>query len=256
MKITDTHAHYTDHAFDTDRYELLDELFRESVNKIVCVGADETDCPLAIGLADRYENMFAAVGIHPEFCDDVKDGYLDKLAEQAQNKKVVAIGEIGLDYHYDGYNRDSEIRLFREQLDLAQQLDLPVIVHSRDATKDTLDILRELHAKKPLKAQIHCFSGSAETAAEYLKMGFMISFTGAITFKNSLKAVQACAAVPTDRLMLETDCPYMAPIPFRGKRCDSGLLKHTAEKFAEIKGISTDEMINICNLNADSFFGI
>ena len=176
---------------------------------------------------------------------------LPKLVS-AHHDRVAAIGEIGLDYHYDGYDREKQIQLFREQLALADELSMPVIVHSRNATEDTMTLLREYRPK----GVVHCFSGSAETAAEVISLGMYIGFTGVITFKNAKKALKALAAVPDDRLLLETDCPYMAPEPFRGKRCDSSLIRFTAEKAAEVRGMDAQELLDITCSNAMTLFGI
>lgn len=252
LKVIDTHAHYDDEAFDCDREELLQKLLGSSVDKIITIGCSLERSRMAAELSGKYDNIFAAVGIHPEDCYDLPEDYLYQIEQLASDKKVVAIGEIGLDYHYEGYNKELQQKCFKEQLQLAARLDLPVVVHSRDATKDTLEILREY---KP-KGVVHCFSGSAETAREILEIGMMISFTGVLTFKNARKAVEACSVIPLDRLMLETDCPYMAPVPYRGERCDSSMVYNIAEKVAEIKGISVSEIIKTCNKNAKEFFGL
>ncbi|MBQ8826260.1 MAG: TatD family hydrolase [Oscillospiraceae bacterium] len=252
LKIIDTHAHYDDNAFDDDRYELLSSILSESVDSIITIGTSIEKSRFSVEITEKFDRVYAAVGIHPEDCENIPDDYIELLKEMSGNKKVVAIGEIGLDYHYDGYNKDIQIKIFREQLELAEELNLPVIIHSRDATQDTMEILREY---KP-KGVMHCFSGSAETAREIIALGMMISFTGVLTFKNSRRAVEACAAVPMERLMFETDCPYMAPIPHRGKRNNSSYTVHTAEKVAEIKGLTTEEVISICNKNAISFFNL
>lgn len=253
IKLTDTHAHYDDEAFDGDRDLLLQRLFAESVGKIITVGCAADRWEATIRLAEKYENIYGAVGIHPEDIYGLPENYLERIEELTKNPKIVAVGEIGLDYHYENYDRERQEKIFTEQLCLADKLSLPVIIHSRDAAEDTLRILR---AEKPKKAVMHCFSGSRETALEVLSMGLYISFTGVLTFKNARKALEACEAVPLDRLMLETDCPYMAPVPFRGERCDSSMILSTAAKMAEIKGLTTEEMIEICNKNAEKFFGI
>ena len=250
-KLTDTHAHYDDEAYNNDRYSLLDRLFSTCVNKIVTVGCGYDRWKPTMQMADCYYEVYAALGIHPEEIYDLPEDYLQQLEELSKNPKVKAIGEMGLDYHYENYDKELQIKVFREQLQLADRLSMPAIIHSRDATADTLAILREL---RPKKAVMHCFSGSAETAREVLDMGLYISFTGVVTFNNAVKAVEACKEVPLDRLMLETDCPYMAPVPYRGQRCDSSMISATAEKIAEIKGINADELIEICNENADRFF--
>lgn len=252
IKTIDTHAHYDAEEFDADRDELLTQLFAESVDSIITMGCSLKSSAAALKLAEKYERMYAAVGIHPEDCENLPDDYISQIKTLAANKKVRAIGEIGLDYHYDGFSREKQIACFKEQLKLAQELDFPVVIHSRDATKDTLDILAEYRPR----GVVHCFSGSAETAREILRIGLMISFTGVLTFKNAKKAVEACEVIPLDRIMLETDCPYMSPVPHRGERCDSSMVRFTAEKLAQIKGISTDEAILACNRNAIEFFGL
>lgn len=252
IKTIDTHAHYDAEEFDADRDELLTRLFAESVDSIITMGCSLKSSAAALKLAEKYERMYAAVGIHPEDCENLPDDYISQIKTLAANKKVRAIGEIGLDYHYDGFSREKQIACFKEQLKLAQELDFPVVIHSRDATKDTLDILAEYRPR----GVVHCFSGSAETAREILRLCLMISFTGVLTFKNAKKAVEACEVIPLDRIMLETDCPYMSPVPHRGERCDSSMVRFTAEKLAQIKGISTDEAILACNRNAIEFFGL
>ncbi len=252
LKVIDTHAHYDDDAFDDDRYELLERIMTDSVDSVITIGTSIEKSLKSIEIAEKFERIYAAVGIHPEDCDNLPANYLEQLKKMAKNKKVVAIGEIGLDYHYDGYKKKSQIKCFKEQILLAKELDMPVIIHSREATQDTMDILREY---KP-KGVMHCYSGSAETAREIIDLGMMISFTGVLTFKNARKAVEACSVIPMDRLMLETDCPYMAPVPHRGERNNSSNVLYIAEKVAEIKGLSVKEVIEICNANAISFFGL
>ena len=251
IKLTDTHAHYDDEAFDNDREQLLTRLFEELVSKIITIGCAQKRWQPALSLTEQYEGMYGALGIHPEDIYDISEDWERQLTSLLERPKIVALGEIGLDYHYEGFNREDQIRFFRRQINIANEADMPVIIHSRDATEDTLKILREL---KPKKAVMHCFGGSAETARELVSMGLYISFTGVLTFKNAKRAVTACEAVPTDRLMLETDCPYMAPVPYRGERCDSSMIASTAAKMGEIKGLDTEETIKICNDNADRFF--
>ena len=185
MKITDTHAHYDDNAFDEDRYELLGRILEESVENIITIGCSIESSEKAIELSEKFSHIYASVGIHPSDCMNLPADYIDILRGMSCNKKVVAIGEIGLDYHYDGYDRDAQIDCFTKQLELASDLKLPVIIHSREATQDTMEILKKY---KP-KGVVHCFSGSVETAREIINLGMMISFTGVLTFKNSKKAV-------------------------------------------------------------------
>ena len=251
--IFDSHSHYTDKAFDSDRAALLSS-FKEKgiVHCMVCA----TDLPTAeasVALAEQFpELIVTAVGVHPE-CPEPPAGYLDRLREFAGHPSVRAIGEIGLDYHYEGYDRALQQRVLREQLVLAKELDLPVILHCRDAMGDMLAILRE---HLPLKGVMHCFGGSAESAREVLDMGLYIGFTGVITFKNARKPLEALRAVPLDRLLLETDCPYMAPVPYRGQRCDSTMLTETAAVMAREKGVSCAEICRVTAENAARLFAV
>lgn len=251
--IFDTHAHYADHAFDDDRDAVLAELPDRGVRYVTLASSSVEDTAQNSALSQKYGYIYAAAGVHPESVDTNPGDYLEILRRViGGNPKIRAVGEIGLDYHYEGFDRGRQIKLFTEQLELAREVGLPVIVHSRDACEDTLSILREY---KPCGV-VHCFSGSAETAQEILKLGMYIGFTGVITFKNAKKAVRALEAVPLDRLLLETDCPYMAPVPFRGKRCDSSMIAYTAEKAAEIKGISAQEILDITCRNGMAFYGL
>lgn len=252
MKVIDTHAHYDDSAFDSDRNELLNEILENSVGKIITIGCSLESSRNAIEIAEDFHFVYASVGIHPSDCIGLPENYIEMLSDMSRSKKVVAIGEIGLDYHYDGYDRDAQIDCFIKQLELAEKLSLPVIIHSREATADTMDILR----KYTPRGVVHCFSGSVETAREIISLGMMISFTGVLTFKNSKKAVEACKEIPIEKIMLETDSPYMAPVPHRGERNNSSHVFHVAEKVAEIKNMTVDEVIKICNDNANNFFGL
>ncbi|MGN1303894.1 MAG: TatD family hydrolase [Oscillospiraceae bacterium] len=231
----DSHAHYDDEQFDSDRDELLLRLNKGGVRNIVNIGCTVERSQFSVELAKKYPFVYAAVGIHPEDASDAPSGYLDIIRKMAEYEKVVAIGEIGLDYHFEGFDREMQIRFFEEQLDLAKEMGLPVVIHSRDATEDTMNILQK---RGEVSGVMHCFSGSAETAKQVLALGMNISFTGVLTFKNARRAVEALKVIPLDRLMLETDCPYMAPEPNRGKRCDSGMIVNVIEKIAEIKEVS------------------
>ena len=253
QNIFDTHAHYADHAFDEDRDSVLAELPSKGVKYVMLASSSVEDTTENAALAEKYGYIYAASGVHPESVDTNPENYLETVRNTALTcPKVRAIGEIGLDYHYDGFDREKQIVLFEEQLVLAKELSLPVIVHSRDASEDTLNILK----KHRPAGVVHCFSGSAETAKEIIKLGMYIGFTGVITFKNAKKAIKALAEVPLDRLLLETDCPYMAPVPFRGKRSDSSMIAYTAEKAAEIKGIGVQEILDITCENALRFYSI
>ena len=251
--IFDTHSHYADSAFDGDRDELLAALPDKGVRFAALAGSSMQDSTENVALAQKYGYIYAAVGVHPESVDETPSDYREKLTELVKSsEKVRAIGEIGLDYHYENYDRDKQILFFRQQLELARELSLPVIVHSRNASEDTLDILKEYRPA----GVVHCFSGSAEVAREVIKLGMYIGFTGVLTFKNAKKALRALEAVPLDRLLLETDCPYMAPEPLRGRRCDSSMICYTAEKAAQIKGVSTQELLDITCRNGMDFYHI
>lgn len=251
--IFDTHSHYADSAFDGDRDELLAALPDKGVRFAALAGSSMQDSAENVALAQKYGYIYAAVGVHPESVDETPSDYREKLTELVKSsEKVRAIGEIGLDYHYENYDRDKQILFFRQQLELARELSLPVIVHSRNASEDTLDILKEYRQA----GVVHCFSGSAEVAREVIKLGMYIGFTGVLTFKNAKKALRALEAVPLDRLLLETDCPYMAPEPLRGRRCDSSMICYTAEKAAQIKGVSTQELLDITCRNGMDLYHI
>lgn len=251
--IFDTHSHYADSTFDGDRDELLAALPDKGVRFAALAGSSMQDSAENVALAQKYGYIYAAVGVHPESVDETPSDYREKLTELVKSsEKVRAIGEIGLDYHYENYDRDKQILFFRQQLELARELSLPVIVHSRNASEDTLDILKEYRPA----GVVHCFSGSAEVAREVIKLGMYIGFTGVLTFKNAKKALRALEAVPLDRLLLETDCPYMAPEPLRGRRCDSSMICYTAEKTAQIKGVSTQELLDITCRNGMDLYHI
>lgn len=250
MRIFDTHAHYMRSDFGDELDSLLDELPNRGVERVLAIGCDIPSSVEEIGLAERYPYIWAAAGIHPEHAADISENWEAKLERLLAHEKTVALGEIGLDYHYPEPPRDVQQRIFRRQLEIANERGLPVVIHSRDASGDTLDILREY---KP-RGVLHCFSGSAETAREVVRLGMYVGFTGVLTFKNSKKAWAACAEVPIDRLLLETDCPYMAPVPHRGERSDSSMIRFTAEKMAEIKSVSAEEMIEIARENGERLF--
>lgn len=251
--IFDTHAHYADHAFDEDRESVLAELPSKGVKLVMLASSSVEDTVENSELSKRYDYIYAASGVHPESVETNPENYLGIVEKTIlENPKIRAVGEIGLDYHYEGFDRERQKELFCRQIELAQRLGMPIIVHSRDATEDTLDILKKY---KP-KGVVHCFSGSAETAEEILKLGMYIGFTGVITFKNAKKAVRALEAVPLDRLLLETDCPYMAPVPFRGKRCDSSMISYTAQKAAEIKGVTLEELLDATLENGKRMYNI
>ena len=255
MKLFDTHAHLDDRQFDGDREAVIEKIKNNGVAHGIEVGSDVKSSETAVRIANGHDFIYCAAGIHPEAADDVSDADFEKIKELAlENPKVKAIGEIGIDYHYDDCApREKQTACFERQLDLAAELGLPAIIHDRESKGDVLKILKE---KKVSNAVMHCFSGSAETAKVLVKMGLMISFTGVITFKNARKAVEALKVIPFDRLMIETDSPYMAPEPHRGKRNDSSYVRHIAEKMAEIKGVSFEKLCEITYENAMRFFNI
>lgn len=251
--IFDTHSHYTDTAFDEDRDILLSELQAKGIKYLMLAASSVDNSFENDKLCQKYDYIYASAGVHPEDIDKTPDNYLEIIEKIiTDNPKMKAVGEIGLDYHYEGYDREKQIEVFSQQLELAKKLDLPVIVHSREATEDTMKLLRKYQPK----GVVHCFSGSAETAKEIIKLGMYIGFTGVITFKNARKALEALAVVPDDRLVLETDCPYMAPVPFRGKRCDSSMIPFMAEKAAEIKNKSPQEILDMTCKNGLELFNI
>ena len=254
MALFDTHAHYDDSQFDPDREELLAALPENGVGLVVNPGCDIPTSRQALALAERYPHVYAAVGYHPENCGPYVPEELDILRSLAKHPKAVAIGEIGLDYYWEeNPPRDFQQQVFRAQLQLAQELDLPVIVHDREAHGDSLSIIREF---PNLRGVFHCFSGSAEMARELVKLGWMISFTGVLTYKNARKALEAADAVPLEHLMIETDSPYMAPVPNRGKRNDSRNVSFICQKLAEVKGVSPEDCARITMENGKRFFRI
>ena len=250
----DTHAHFNDEQFDADRDEVLKSLKSYGIGNIVNIGSSMKTSRTSVALAEKYDFVYATVGVHPSETGELCETDIDELKRLAANPKVRAIGEIGLDYHYpDDVEPSIQKKWFVRQLELAKELNMPVVIHDRESKGECLEILKE---HKISNGVVHCFSGSAETAREILKLGMMISFTGVLTFKNAKKAIAACAAVPLDRLMIETDCPYMSPEPHRGKRNFSGYVEFVARKMADIKGVSYDELVDITERNAKRFYGI
>ena len=250
--IFETHAHYDDEKFDADRVELLSHLLRENnIGKVVNVGATFKGCKESIALAEKYDDVYAAIGIHPEEIDEINDDVMEYLRQNASHEKVVAIGEIGLDYYWvkEEEQRKKQRIWFNKQMDLAKELEMPVIIHSRDAAEDTLNTIR-LYNNSHVKGIVHCYSYSKELAMEYVKMGWYIGVGGVVTFKNAKKLVETVEAIPLESIVLETDCPYMAPVPHRGERNSSIFLSHVAEKIAEIKNISVDEVEKVTYQNA------
>ena len=252
--IFESHAHYDSHQFNEDREELLRSMQEHGVGTIVNVCADWDSVTEVVEMVQNYPFMYAAVGLHPDEVGDLDDERFEFLKTQCQNKKVVAIGEIGLDYYWDNESHDVQKKWFVRQLELARELDLPVIIHSRDAAEDTLKIMKE-HAQG-LRGVIHCFSYSKELAEEYVKMGFHIGIGGVVTFKNGKKLKEVAEVVPLERILLETDCPYLAPEPYRGKRNSSLYIPHIAQAIADIKGITYEEVVAQTEQNGKLLFGI
>lgn len=248
MKITDSHAHYDDAAFDGDRYGLLDSLFEGNIGKIINVGCSLKSSANSVLLAEKYPRIYAAAGLHPDSADEINR--LDEIKELCAHEKVVAVGETGLDYHYENHNRELQKKAFEQQLILAGELSMPVIIHSRDAWEDTMTLLRKYRPR----GVMHCFSGSEEIAAEVVSMGMYLGFTGVITFKNAKKARRVLESLPRDRILIETDCPYMSPEPHRGERCHSGYLPFTLGAMAEIIGVTPEEAAVITAENAERLF--
>lgn len=250
--IFDSHSHYDSEQFSKEGREIVKKLFEDGLSGIIHAGTDLESSRFGIALSKEFDKFYTSVGFHPEYASNVSDEDLKELASLSDEEKVVAIGEIGLDYHYEGYDREKQIYIFEEQLKLAKKKDLPVIIHSRDATEDTMAILKKYRPKGVL----HCFSGSAETAKEVLALGMYIGFTGVVTFKNAKKAISVLEILPLDRLLLETDCPYMAPEPFRGKRCQSDMIEFTAKKAAEVMGVGVNELLAATEDNVKRLFRI
>jgi TatD DNase family protein len=254
MKIFDTHAHYDDEAFEQDREALFDSMFANHIETIVNVGASRKGCEDSIELAEGHEHIYAAIGIHPEEVEALTYKDMEWLRKNAlANPKIVAIGEIGLDYHYPEPGKDIQQMWFKEQLRVAAEVKKPVIIHSRDAFADTVQCMRAEHAEQ-IGGVVHCYAYSKESARDFLNMGFYFGIGGVLTFKNARKLVEAVNFLPMDRLLLETDCPYLAPEPKRGKRNDSGNLPFVIKKLAEIKEMEEQEIIDITNQNARKLF--
>ncbi len=251
--IFDTHAHYDDKAFDEDREELLPALKEAGIGFLIDPGCDLQSSVKAAEIASRFEFAYFAAGIHPEELEDLQEDYLIQIRKIAQNEKCVAIGEIGLDYYWDTSQKELQKKIFEEQLQLAREMDLPVIIHDREAHGDCLSIVSRYTG---LRGVFHCYSGSAEMAAELLKRGWYLGFDGPVTYKNARKTIEVLEITPLDRILIETDSPYMSPVPLRGKRNDSRNLKYVVEKIAEVKGISVGETEQITWDNARKLFRI
>ena len=249
----DTHAHLNDPAFDADREELLAGLPYKGIGLVMNAGCSLESSREIIQMAEQYPWLYASVGSHPDSADEVTEEVIDIYRQLCRHEKVKAIGEIGLDYHYEDIPREIQQKAFRMQMELAKELDMPVIIHERDAHEDGMQIVKEFPT---VKGVFHCYSGSAEMARQLVNMGWYIGFTGVLTFKNARKAVETAASIPLERIVLETDCPYMAPDPFRGKRNDPGYLYRMAEKLAEIRGVSVEEIRRITFENGKRLYRI
>ena len=250
----DTHAHMDDHAFDADREALLSALPEQGLQLLMNPGCSLESSRNAVELARRYDYIYAAVGSHPDAADEVDDAAIAEYRTLCKlNPKVKAIGEIGLDYHYEDIPRQIQLKAFRAQMELAKELDLPVIVHEREAHEDGMQVVRDF---PEVTGVFHCYSGSAEMARQLVERGWYIGFTGVLTFKNARKALEVAASIPRDRIVIETDCPYMSPEPFRGKRNDPGKLYRMAEKLAEIWGVSVEEARRITLENGKRLYRI
>ena len=249
----DTHAHYDSGAFNADRFEILGSMPDGKVGLIVNPGCDLESSKTAIGLAERFNFVYAAVGWHPEDMDKLTDKAFAELERLAEHPKCLAIGEIGLDYYWDDTHKAEQKELFKKQIELAIRLNKPVIVHDREAHGDSLEIVRDF---SELRGVFHCFSGSVEMASELLKRGWYLGFDGPITYKNARKAIEVLEFCPLDKIVIETDSPYLTPVPNRGKRNDSRQLEFVVNKIAEIKGINADEVENITFENGKKLFGI
>ena len=252
--IFDSHAHYDSNQFKADREELLGEVLpRAGVVGVINMGSDFPGCFDTLKLVEEYDYIYGAAGIHPECAKDLPENWLSQIEEMVKRPKMVAVGEIGLDYHWlDACPKDRQQEVFEAQLELANRLGMPVCVHDREAHGDTMAMLR---AYKP-QGVMHCFSGSVEMARELLALGMYIGLGGVVTFKNARHAVEVAAEIPLERLLLETDAPYMAPVPYRGKRNDSSLIQFVAEKIAEVRGISPEEVLEITAENTRRLFKI
>ncbi|MEA4816136.1 MAG: TatD family hydrolase [Lachnospiraceae bacterium] len=247
----ESHAHYDDSAFDTDRQEILNLLPAFGVEFVVNSASDMPSSRAGIALAEKYDYIYAAIGVHPHEVKNMKEEDLEMLASLSKHQKVVAIGEIGLDYYYDYSPRDAQKYWFEKQLALALMLDMPVIIHSRDAAQETFDIIKESGVKKGV---IHCYSGSLEMAKEYVKLGFHIGIGGVLTYKNANTLLTVVKEIPFERILIETDSPYLSPVPNRGKRNDSRNLLYITQKLAEVKNVTHIEAANITLKNAKLLF--
>ena len=250
--IFDSHAHYDDDRFNDDRLELVGSLPSKGITGVVNCASNMKSARMSVALARMFDFVYAAVGIHPHDAEDARDSDIDELKTLLEMEKVVAVGEIGLDYHYDFSPRDVQLKWFEKQLRLAKEFDVPVIIHDREAHGDTLKLLKKYQPK----GVVHCFSGSVEMASDIVKLGMYIGLGGAVTFKNAKTPAAVAASVPDDRILIETDAPYMTPVPHRGERCDSSYIPFTAEVIASVRGAGAQEILDMTDKNARELFSI
>ena len=253
--IFDSHAHYDDHAFDEDREEILSGLLDSGIDKVVNIAARLDELDKVLKLAETHDFIWAAAGVHPSEVYELESSDIRKIEEALAHPKVKALGEIGLDYHYEDTDKVKQRDWFVNQIELAKEHGLPIVVHSRDAAADTLDIIKQTHADAA-GGVIHCFSYEKEMAKIYMDLGFHIGVGGVVTFKNSRKLKEIVEFMPMDRMLLETDCPYLAPVPYRGKRNDSTMLKYVAEEVSRLKNMNPDDVRGITNENACRMYRI
>lgn len=247
----ESHAHYDDERFDDDRDELIMSLNAEGVETVINVASDIVSSKASIALAEKYSFFYASVGVHPHEVSKISESDIATLKELSKHPKVVAIGEIGLDYYYDLSPRDDQRYWFRRQLKLAEELNMPVIIHSRDAAQECFDIIKESSVRRGV---IHCYSGSAQMAKDYIDLGFYIGIGGSITFKNNRKGIEVVENIPIEKILIETDSPYLAPVPYRGRRNDSRLLKYVVEKISDVKKVPEIDICNITKNNAEMLY--
>ena len=247
----DSHAHYDDERFDDDRNELLASFPDEGIENVANSSSDIASSKASVALTEKYPFFYASVGVHPHEVEKMTEQDLLELETLSKHEKVVAIGEIGLDFYYDLSPRDMQRYWFKRQLELAERLDMPIIVHSRDAAQECFDIIKASGVRKGV---IHCYSGSAQMAKDYIDMGFYIGIGGSLTFKNNKKTVEVVEQIPLEKILIETDAPYLAPVPYRGRRNDSRLLKYVVEAIGKIKNMDENDVCNITKINATRLF--
>lgn len=253
-QMIDSHAHLDEERFDEDRDELIKSLKENAISYVINPSSDMDTSRRVVELSNKYENIFAAVGIHPHDAEGFKEEDLDELRQLSKDERVVAIGEIGLDYYYDNSPRDIQKEVFRKQLELSHELDLPVIIHTRDAMGDTYDILKEFEDR--VRGVMHCYTGSIEMAEKFMKLGFYISIAGPVTFKNAVNVREMAKQIPLERLLIETDSPYLAPVPNRGKRNDPTNVRYVADMLANLKEIQIDKIIEHSRENTVELFSL